>query len=119
MNRRRKFLLHTDTKLHYDRDPIKLKTKKILSVLLIIGVAYFFLAGNRGIIRLVEMKTEKYRLEKELVKLEEENRRSIEEIRSLKQDLKSIERIAREDLGLVKKGEVVFRFVNSNSGPSN
>ena len=102
------------TKLKYEKNPFKDKVKKLLSALIMLSLAYYFLAGNRGLIRLVQMKTEKHRLVKEVARLEEENGRFIEEIRSLKYDLRSIERIAREDLGLVKKGEVVFRFVNIN-----
>ncbi len=56
-------------------------------------------------------------LERELVGVEAENReleREIEELRAhvanLRDDPASVERIAREDLGLVRQSEVVFQF---------
>ena len=113
-NKFRNYGLATGTKIRFENSPFREKAKKIIRVAVILAIAYFFLAGNRGLIRLAEMKAEKYRLEKELGQMEEENRRSIAEIQALKQDLKAIERIAREDLGLVIKGETVFRFVNVN-----
>lgn len=41
----------------------------------------------------------------------EDNRLLRKQIRSLRKDLTSIERIAREDLGLVKPGETVYEFI--------
>jgi cell division protein FtsB len=56
-------------------------------------------------------------LEKELGDVEEENaelRRQIEELRGrvgrLRDDPAAVERIARDDLGLVRQTEVVFQF---------
>ena len=56
-------------------------------------------------------------LEKELTDVEEENaemRRQIEELRGrvarLRDDPVAVERIARDDLGLVRQSEVVFQF---------
>ncbi|OGF49041.1 MAG: hypothetical protein A2231_08475 [Candidatus Firestonebacteria bacterium RIFOXYA2_FULL_40_8] len=88
-------------------------------------VAYFFLAGNAGLIHLVQSKLEKAKIEKDIVLLEEENKRATAEIQALRSDLKSVERIAREELGLIKKGEVVYKFIikketeNDRSGNRN
>lgn len=56
-------------------------------------------------------------LEKELADVDEENaelRRQIEELRGrvtrLRDDPAAVERIARDDLGLVRQTEVVFQF---------
>jgi cell division protein FtsB len=56
-------------------------------------------------------------LEKELADVEEENasmRREIEELRGkvarLRDDPAAVERIARDDLGLLRQTEVVFQF---------
>lgn len=57
--------------------------------------------------------------------MEEENRRAAAEIQALRSDLKTLERLAREELGLIKKGEVVYKFIvkkedkNANSGDRN
>jgi cell division protein FtsB len=42
--------------------------------------------------------------------LREENARLGREIRSLETDARAVERAAREELGLIKQGEVVFAF---------
>ncbi|MEK6711763.1 MAG: septum formation initiator family protein [Nitrospinota bacterium] len=47
----------------------------------------------------------------ELAAMERENGRVRREVRSLREDMRAIERIAREELGLVKPGEVVYEFI--------
>jgi cell division protein FtsB len=63
-------------------------------------------------------------LEKELAQVHRENgeqRRQIEFLRKSVQNLKdnpdSVERIARDELGLVRKNEVVFQFSTAKGGP--
>ncbi|MDA1000816.1 MAG: septum formation initiator family protein [bacterium] len=50
-------------------------------------------------------------LEAEIATLRQGNRRLRQDVHSLKNDLTSIERIAREDLGLVKPGETVYELL--------
>ncbi|MCX7807169.1 MAG: septum formation initiator family protein [Deltaproteobacteria bacterium] len=57
------------------------------------------------------------KLVRELRQLEEENERHVQtlkrldaEVRELKENLSAIERIARDELGLVREGEIVFHF---------
>jgi cell division protein FtsB len=63
-------------------------------------------------------------LEKELAQVHRENgeqRRQIEFLRKTVQNLKdnpdAVERIARDELGLVRKNEVVFQFSTAKGGP--
>lgn len=63
-------------------------------------------------------------LERELAAVEEENRelmREIEERRGaaarLRDDPAALERIARDDLGLVRQTEIVFQFSPRSSAP--
>lgn len=63
-------------------------------------------------------------LEKELAQVHRENgeqRRQIEFLRKSVQNLKdnpdSVERIARDELGLVRKNEVVFQFPTAKGSP--
>ena len=116
--RRNKFRSHKfnvpGVKVHFDNGPSKDKarTKKIILVIVIIVALYFVLADNRGLVHLLQMKAEKHKLTKEIQELAEENQNLKQEINLLKTDPKIIERMAREELGLVKKGEVVYRFIN-------
>jgi cell division protein FtsB len=58
------------------------------------------------------MKQEKDKLRQEIETLAGENWKIKKEINSLKTDLKAVERIARDELGLAGKGEIIYRFVN-------
>lgn len=78
---------------------------------MVIVIAYFYLFGNTGIIHLVQSKYRQKSLEKSVTLMEEENRRATAEIQALRNDLKTVERLAREELGLIKKGEVVYKFI--------
>jgi cell division protein FtsB len=42
--------------------------------------------------------------------LREENQKLAEQIERMKHNKEEVERIAREELGLVKKGELVYKF---------
>ncbi|MFH1074619.1 MAG: septum formation initiator family protein [Candidatus Firestonebacteria bacterium] len=105
--------------------PGKEKLIKILIYAVLAVVVYFFMAGNAGLIHLIRSKLEKSKIEREIALLEEENRKAAVEIQTLRSDLKSVERIAREELGLIKKGEVVYKFIikkeneNDRSGNRN
>ena len=106
------------TKVKFTRWPLKERYKKILLLVIAAVVIYFYFCGNTGIIHLVQSKYRQNKLEKAIVLMEEENRRAIAEIQSLKTDLKTVERLAREELGLIKKGEVVYKFVIKKEGKS-
>ena len=110
-NRFKRYRVSIASKLRYENSPYKEKLKKIFVILLIIAALYIFLGGNTGLIHLIMMKVEKGNLQKEVELIEEEHRQEAREIEALRSDPKAIERIAREELGLVKKGEVVFKFI--------
>jgi cell division protein FtsB len=56
------------------------------------------------------MKAERDRFLSNNARLQEENRRLAEQIQRLKNSNEEVEKIAREELGLVKKGEIVYQF---------
>jgi cell division protein FtsB len=56
------------------------------------------------------LRQEIFRLEGETVKQEEMARRNKASIEALRNDPKTVERFAREKLGLAKPGETVIRF---------
>ena len=53
------------------------------------------------------------RIEEENERLVQENKRLEEEIKALEGDPFYIEKIAREELGMVKKGEIVYEIISS------
>lgn len=90
---------------------------KRLKIILFVSLSFFILLALTAIFREDGLlKAHKLDKKLELLKgdienLKRENRRLNREVYALKNDPTYIERIAREDLGLVKPGEVVFEFV--------
>ena len=82
-------------------------------LIIVIGLGLFALVvhtvfGERGYLGLRSQRGEYERLRQEVQKLEEENQQLKEEIKALKTDPSAIERVAREELKMVKPGEVVI-----------
>jgi len=81
-----------------------------LSLLMVgvVGVLAFAYAimGNNGYLELKRREARNQELRLKAEALRQENKEILNEIRALKSDPKAIEKIAREELGMVKPGEV-------------
>ena len=66
--------------------------------------------GDRGLLAMWQRERDLILFDQQLVALKQENARLSEEIERLNTDLVYIEKIAREELGLVRPGEIVFEF---------
>ena len=66
------------------------------------------LIGERGLLEAVRVKGDHDALARSIASLKRENGRLAEGIRRLTHDPKAVEDAAREDLGLIRPGEVVF-----------
>lgn len=81
------------------------------------GVVAFLLGsawlGRDGYLAVLENRERVSALRREIGEIRTRNKALRAEIRSLRSDMRAIERIAREDLGLVKRGEIVYEFVSS------
>ena len=80
-----------------------------LSILFLALLLLIIIFGDKGINELRELKTEQSRLIGINLELERENQRLYREIKRLKSDPAYIENIARKELGMVGKGEVIIR----------
>src|SRR4030066_694741 len=80
----------------------------ILASFLILGILTFF--GEKGILHLLRLQKEVARIKGKNMKLEEENQKLKEEVKRLQSDKRYIEEIARKELGMVKEGEIIYRF---------
>ena len=89
---------------------LKQKAIWILFIVLIISVIVISLVGDNGVLELYRRKLIYQHLDAEISKLLQENEWLKEEIRLLREDPFTIEKIAREELGLVKPGEIVCLF---------
>ncbi|MFO7964664.1 MAG: septum formation initiator family protein [Desulfobacterales bacterium] len=77
----------------------------------------FILFGENGYLDLRRLQTEKARLSERNHQLEHENVLLYREIERLKHDLTYIENVARRELGMVKKEEVVVKIDESEDMP--
>jgi cell division protein FtsB len=77
------------------------------SVLTIVFLVSFFFS-EQGMSELQRSRLRVQNLQSEVTRLEAENKRLQQEIESLKKSTFAVERIAREDLGMSKPGEVVY-----------
>ena len=82
----------------------------LMIALLVIGFLIIF--GKKGLI-------DNYKLQQRVAELREANQKTLKENARLKQDIlllrkdpKYIERIARDELGMVRKGDTVYRFAD-------
>lgn len=89
----------------------KKKIKRILFLLLFVFVGYRFFAGPYGFIQIHSLWQEKKNLETEFKMLQAEMVDLEIEKKRLEEDEFYLEKQARERLGMVKKGEKVYRVV--------
>jgi cell division protein FtsB len=66
--------------------------------------------GTHGLIAMRHSQQEAARVQQEINQLDEENHRLQENVQSLKSDPAAIEHIAREEMGLAKPGEYIFKI---------
>jgi len=79
----------------------------LVALLALAGVASLFLTG-RATSELQQSRQRVASLAAEIRQLEKENARLKSEIDSVKKSTYAVERIAREDLGMSKRGEVIY-----------
>jgi cell division protein FtsB len=66
--------------------------------------------GTHGLIAMRKSQKEAKQVQQEITRLDQENQRLEENVRSLKSDPAAIERIAREEMGLARPGEYIFKL---------
>ena len=85
------------------------------------GVGFFLLlsllavAGERGFFEVYKFSHHLERLESRMRTLEEENRRLRMEANGLRSDPYQVEKLAREELGLVRPDEIIFEIVDGDA----
>jgi len=77
----------------------------MVGVVSILALAYA-LIGDNGYLELRRREVRNRELKAKAEELRRENKGILSEIKALKSDPKAIEKIAREELGMVKPGEV-------------
>ena len=87
---------------------VTLKFVGLLSTVLTLVFLVSFVFSDRGLPELQHARTRVNALKHDIAKLQAENTRLRAEIDSVKKSSYAVERIAREDLGMSKKGETVY-----------
>ena len=85
---------------------------KALLVLLCMTLPFMAWLGlsKRGVANLYKMDLERQKYVDRIKELKKENKELMEEIRRLKQDPAYVEKVAREELGLIRENEVIYKF---------
>jgi cell division protein FtsB len=87
----------------------------LVLIALLIGFAIF---GEKGVLRALQYTRQMEALEAEIQRQTEAGAELRREIEALRNDLKTIEGIARRELGMVKEGELVYQFRSRPSNPN-
>ena len=96
---------------------LRRKAATLASVILVVGLVVGSLFGDRGFLQLVRQQQRAEDLARQIEALRLENLRLAAEISALRSDPRAIERLAREELGLVRAGETVFLIRDEPGAP--
>ena len=83
----------------------------LLSLIVLLSV--YTIVGERGVFHLWRLRGEKAKLDEQNFSLQKENEALRQRISRLRHDDFYLEKIAREELNLVRPGEVIYRFPSS------
>jgi len=94
---------------------VTLRVVILLSAVLTIVFLISFFFSDRGIAELQQARTRVSDLHRDIDRLKADNVRLRSEIESVKKSTYTVERISREDLGMSRKGEVVYMLPTASS----
>ena len=97
----------------------KRKIVVIMAILVFISFLFVIGMGDRGAVDLYKLHLKKVRLDKSNLELQKKNRDLYRSIQRLKTDLEFVENIARSELGMVGKDEVVYQFRQKKHAKTN
>ena len=80
-------------------------------------ILFFTVFGDKGLLRIFELKQDKNKIEARLADSKTENEKMKREIVALKSDRRYLESIARKDFGLVRSNEVIYQFPQEKKQP--
>jgi cell division protein FtsB len=90
--------------------PVHTRRLKALALATIVvgGMVFGALRDDEGVMHVFKERSRLQELNASVDSLRAQNDRLRDEIRALREDPRAVERLAREDLGLSKEGEIVF-----------
>jgi cell division protein FtsB len=95
--------------------PFHISQRHLLYVLggLILLLAVVTVLGERGAIHLWRLRGEKSKIDEQNYRLQKENEALRQRVSRIRNDNHYLEKLAREELNLVRPGEVIYRFPKS------
>ncbi len=85
-----------------------------IAAFIVFGLSFLILLssilGDGGLVRVYQMSQDKRELQSKITREEERQRELLVQIKSSKEDPFELERVAREELGMVKAEETVYDF---------
>jgi cell division protein FtsB len=84
----------------------------------ILSLCLLTVVGDRGALHLWRLRGEKTKLDEANYRLQKENEALRQRIAKLRTDDFYLEKLAREELNLVRPGEVIYRFPSSEARKS-
>lgn len=91
-----------------NESPLKRKALSLVLFLILTASLLNAFFGDRGFFEMLRARQQLVTLEQELEDIEFRNQHLLKEIRSLKSSPLAVERLAREQLGLARPGEIIL-----------
>ena len=82
----------------------------VFVAVLAIVIAVSSVVGKKSLVKVLQMSKTRTELQQEITRLKQVNEELTREIQAFTDNPGQVEAIAREDLGLVKPGEIVYQF---------
>ena len=90
---------------------------RAILVVLVLALLIHDIFGAHGLLAMRRTQKEIERLRKDIRQVNQENRDLNEQVKGLKSDPQTIERIAREEMGLARPGERIFKLPGPRAAP--
>lgn len=88
-----------------------LKNKRlVVGIVVGVPILLFLLFGNHGIIQRLKLQGQKADLEMKIQRAEEDGKRLQADSKALDGDKRAIEKVARENYGMHREGETVYKI---------
>lgn len=100
------------------RRPVRSRADSIVYTvfaLILVALAVDGVFGPHGFIATYRLKLEVQQAQRKTQQLKQENHQFTSQVQQLKSDPSAIERVAREKMGLVKPGQLVFKLAPKSS----
>ena len=86
------------------------KRRLVFVACLAILIVALSVGGKKSLVKVLQMSKARTELQQEIPQLRQVNEELTREIQAFTHNSSQVEAIAREDLGLVKPGEIVYQF---------